>query len=278
MSFPGHLERLMQSSIDREVTRVAQGIPVTALTGFRIAEALSHGIRIGKHVRRTVDVAKVFFNWSNCDHAGRDLPVGGPTLKRERTRRSGRQSGVPTENPGDVPAAQNAVRNLAGVAEKLLATTERQTHQPIRIYVVTNVEIRIRVVRQGIQRIKDQRGGREVSGTLKTGSIVQRMRQRVVEVKRNVVGQTLPNTYLRGVVIGNRERGPRTKRRILWVHESVVEDRERLVVPTRSGLQERVIRDVLATDRRQSDAAVCTLCGGQCASNAQHIEITGDAG
>src|SRR6185503_5829809 len=156
MSFPGHPERLMQTHVNREVTREAQSIPVTALTGLRIAETLSHGVWIGKQVRHTIDVAKVGFNRANGDHAGRDLPVGGPTLKRERTCRTGRQSRVPTENSGDIPAAQNAVGNRAGVAQKLLATAKRQTYQPVRIYVVTNVEIRIRIVRHGIQRIKDQ--------------------------------------------------------------------------------------------------------------------------
>src|SRR6185436_15494870 len=106
MSFPRHSERLMQSSVDREVTGVAQSIAVTALTGLRIAVALGHGVRIGKQVRHTVDISKVSFNRSNCDHSGRDLPVGGPTLKRERTRRTGRQSRVPTENSRDVPATQ----------------------------------------------------------------------------------------------------------------------------------------------------------------------------
>src|ERR1044072_8346391 len=128
MSFPGHPERLVQTHVNREVTRVAYGIAVTTLAGLRIAEALGHGGWIGKQVRHTVDIAKVCFNRANCDHARRDLPVGGPTLKRERTYRSGRQSRVPAENSGDVPATQNAVGKRAGVAQKLLTTTKRQTH------------------------------------------------------------------------------------------------------------------------------------------------------
>src|SRR5215213_757383 len=187
MSFPGHSERLVQTHVQTEVAGITDRVAIARFTWLRITEALVNRCWIRKEVRLTLDVTKVRFNRTNAHHARRDLPVSGPTLEGEWTRRGSRQTGVPTEDSGQVPTTEDSIRESSGVSKQLLATTKRQTNDPVRRDVVANVEIRIRIVQLGTQRVEDQRRGREVKCVLKTRSVIERVRKRVVEVENDVV-------------------------------------------------------------------------------------------
>ena len=70
MAFPRHVECLMQTRIDREVSRLTQGIAISAFTRLRITVALENRRGIREQVWIAIHVAEMRFNRPNRNHAG----------------------------------------------------------------------------------------------------------------------------------------------------------------------------------------------------------------
>src|ERR1700752_84729 len=86
VTFPWHVEGLMQTSVEREVPGLSEHVAVAPFTQSRITVALIDSGWIREHVRFTIHVTKARVNRPNSDHSGRDLPVGRPALKCEWTK------------------------------------------------------------------------------------------------------------------------------------------------------------------------------------------------
>src|SRR6185369_14758613 len=203
MSFPGHLERLVKPHVHVDISGSTKHVSVAHFTRSRRSETAIGSSRIGEEVRSSVlsIPSRHRLQWLNANAVGLNVPVRRPNTAVERSL--DRQTTVPTEDSGGGPAAQYAIDDAVRVTQEFLPTAKGQPDYPIRIDDVSSIKIRAGIVLVRGQRIDDERRTVAARG-LQARSIVERMGQGVVEVKRYVFTEPLAQAELERVVIRTR--------------------------------------------------------------------------
>src|SRR5205085_11255774 len=115
-------------------------------------------------------------------------------------RRTCREAGVVTENPGQLPTADEQVGNPIHLAKELLAIANRQCPDIVRVDQVAHIEARIATIDLEVERIEDGHA-RDADGGFTGRSQIQRMAERVVKIELQVFGEPLPEVDLRRMII-----------------------------------------------------------------------------
>src|SRR5688500_1044139 len=102
MALPRHLERLVESHVERDVARSAQHVAIANFTRTGRTEAAIHRFGIAEDVRRTF-LRRRGAHRIHPLTVRLNVPVCGPDAAIER--RLNRQSAVPTEDAGGLPTA-----------------------------------------------------------------------------------------------------------------------------------------------------------------------------
>src|ERR1043165_4914505 len=121
MTFPGHLERLVQSCVKRDVSRRAQHVSIAHFAWPSGSEAAIRSERIAEQVRLSC-LCRRRLDRSHANAIRLHVPVRGPYTAVKRRRRD-RKATVPTEDSGGGPTAEDFVDDAVRVRPESLAAT-----------------------------------------------------------------------------------------------------------------------------------------------------------
>src|SRR6185369_7126390 len=109
MSFPGHLDRLRKSQIEREISRHAERIAIACFARFGIAEALIRLIRIAAEEPGWLEISarRARFDFTNACAVALNVPVRRPGGCVEWS--ADRVSGIPPHDARKLPIAEDCV-------------------------------------------------------------------------------------------------------------------------------------------------------------------------
>src|ERR1041385_2979686 len=119
MTFPGHLERLVQSCIERDVSRCTQHVSITHFARSSRSEAAIRSERIAEQVRLP-RLRRRRLDRSHANAIRLHVPVRGPYTAVKRRRRD-RKTTVPTEDSGGGPTPEDFVDDAVRVRPESLA-------------------------------------------------------------------------------------------------------------------------------------------------------------
>src|ERR1700687_5481609 len=151
-ALPWHLPTFAQRHIQVSVAIPANHVARSALTGKRVSEV---GIRrggIGETADRPGAGIFIMSDLRPCHHLSDALlvPVGGPEVAI--VDGEGKTAG-PSTNTCKLPAANERIDRRGGISGKTLAPAYGQVVNPIRVQLVSGIEIRHRSSSCGTERI-----------------------------------------------------------------------------------------------------------------------------
>src|SRR5690348_2862087 len=153
---------------------------------------------------------------------GLEIPIRRPTPIIVRRRH--RQSGIPAEDAGKLPASHDCIYSLVGISQKGVAFSKGGLPNYVCIDVVADVKVRIGVIIVLTNRIHNKgtvtlEVPADSEFRLEAGSIVERMRPGVVEVE-DQAREALAIGNRKSVVVGIADGAPRGQGPILRLHET----------------------------------------------------------
>src|ERR1051325_3530535 len=150
----GHGEGLTQPHVHGDIARDSEDVAVADLARNSVAEALIGEFRVGEEIRRRALLSRALFDISDSHAVALNVPVGRP-LRRVEWRLH-RNSRIPAEDAGQLPAAEDGIRIARKVAQEGPPFADRKLPYGIRVDDVTDVEIRHRAVLPEVQRVDDE--------------------------------------------------------------------------------------------------------------------------
>src|SRR5207245_3406476 len=118
--FERHLPALAQRHVPAGVAISAEGIARTvALAGERVIEVVDRRGWVGEHADRAIPLLEGAGLWPGGDlRQALEIPVRGPELAVVHAEG---ESGGPAREPGELPAADDSIRECAGAVGTALA-------------------------------------------------------------------------------------------------------------------------------------------------------------
>src|ERR1051326_8315222 len=163
--------------------------------------------------------------WASTNHSALHVPIRSPASVVEEIRRW--QTGIPPIDTGELPATHESIYPLVGITEKRATTSDRYLPNSIDVDHVTHVKVGIGIPIFLAESIQDESVA--VSDPRKTTrrqtrSIIHGMRQRVVEIERQLVSQTFAYRDGTGVIGRVADAAKRRESPILRIKEQVATD------------------------------------------------------
>src|ERR1700741_4261612 len=146
MTFPGHLERLVETHVEGDVARSTENVSVAIFTWSSCSKTTVSSQPVSEDIRLSTKSirCRTRFDWFHSRAVGLHVPVCGPNAAVKRSLDW--KSTVPAEDSRSGPAAQHFVHQAVGVCQESLTTAKRKSDHPVRIDNVTGIEIRAGVV------------------------------------------------------------------------------------------------------------------------------------
>src|SRR6185369_4331186 len=110
------------------------------------------------------------------------------------------------EYPRRVPSRNEPTEQRVSGAGKTLAFAKGKIIDPVAVE-----NVRLVKVRRAVFGIEIERVGQQVGDILYDADLIERARQRVVQIEGQVVGVTLAQGHDQGVVVGAAQRGAEEK-------------------------------------------------------------------
>src|SRR5688572_28956900 len=126
---------------------------------------------------------------------------------------------MPSQDAGQPPSSDETIHCRAHVRCPPLVPTKRQIHHEVRVELVTNVEVRVAERLAVIESIKNL--ARTLPLAFNRGSVIQRFRQRIVEIGLKPLREPFAEGQLQRVIAGLSEVRPRRQPVELMLEERI---------------------------------------------------------